>query len=246
MTTATKKVILQEPVLAHYRKDVFATFASSRNPEILIVAGEEFEGIQKIKDGGYKTFPFFSFGTPGHRFYFLRGSISWILSKKPDAVICTGVDFHQLHSILLFIIQRLVLGKKFFWWSHATPGNQGATGRAARKFFYRKATGVLAYSRYGKEMLVTMGIDPSKICVVNNSLNVADYGFLNGDITKSAFKDPLKIVFCGRITPSKKLDMLIASLALLQREKSIAFDCEIIGGWRYFLPAKRGKKAGTG
>jgi glycosyltransferase involved in cell wall biosynthesis len=60
-------------------------------------------------------------------------------------------------------------------------------------------------------------------------LNKADYGYLNGDIKKPDFVEPLRIIFCGRITKSKKLELLIQALHLLHIKYALNFHCEIIG-----------------
>ncbi len=225
-----KKIVLQEPVLAHYKLDVFNLLSAGPDLHFIIVGGKNFEGIRGIDDDRFKTFSFLGFRIAGHRFYFLKGSVRYILSEKPDAIICTGVDFHQIHQLLLFFIHRILLRKKFFWWSHATAGKQGVAGRMARKFFYKNATGILAYSHKGKSTLEKMGIQQGNICVVNNSLNSPDYGFLNTDISKPPFKDPVRIIFCGRIIPSKRLDLLIAALDHIHRHEGMNFECVIVGG----------------
>jgi glycosyltransferase involved in cell wall biosynthesis len=165
----------------------------------------------------------------GHEFYYLKGALRYLLSKKPDTIICTGVDFHQIHTLLIFVIFRLILRKNFFWWSHATLGNQGPAGAYVRKLIYKSSTGILAYSQKGRDNLLRMGIQTDNICVVNNSLNKSDYGFLNTDISKPPFKDPVKIIFCGRITKSKKLDLLVKALNIIHKTTTIGFHCDIIG-----------------
>ena len=224
-----KNVILLEPLLAHYRRDVFDKLVNNRELNISIVAGSGFNGIKSLSDPRYKTFEFLSFKLAGHEFYYLKGAVRFILSKKPDAIICTGVDFHQLHTIILFFIQRLIKGKKFFWWSHATLGNQGAFGKWVRKVIYKNSTGIMAYSENGKNTLIREGINAHSICVVNNSLNSSDYGFLTGVVNKTAYTEPLNLIFCGRITKSKKLDLLIKALSKINQQKLTEFYCEIVG-----------------
>jgi len=122
------------------------------------------------------------------------------------------------------------LRKKFYWWSHGTFGNQGKPGILCRKILYRAASGVFAYTREGKENLVSLGVREENIQVVGNALNHKDYGYLNHDIyTKVSKQKAFKILFSGRITEHRKLDILINAVSILKRKSSFQYACYIIG-----------------
>lgn len=224
-----KKVILIEPVLAHYRKDVFEMLSGTEEFKMEIVAGTEFQNILSLKDTKYTTFKHKYLKIINHEFYYMRGLLRFIRNRNPDAIVCTGVDFHQVHTIILFILNILFYHKHFFWWSHATTGNQGYMGVMIRKLIYRKATGVLAYSENGRRNLLSFGIPYENICVVNNSLNSDDYGFNHYDVIHKHRSDILKIVFCGRINESKKLPVLMQALHTLKQINDFKFNCTLVG-----------------
>jgi glycosyltransferase involved in cell wall biosynthesis len=123
----------------------------------------------------------------------------------------------------------MILRKKLYWWSHGTNGNQGTVGLAIRSFFYRYSDGILAYSCKAQENLHRMGVRDTKIQVVNNSLNFDDYGFLLNDIHSKRSQESLKILFCGRITKSKKIHLLIEAVGILKSRDNINAKCTIIG-----------------
>jgi glycosyltransferase involved in cell wall biosynthesis len=222
------KVLLIEPVLAHYRKDVFQTFFDSEDFNFEIIAGRSYQGIQSL-DYRNSIFDYTALKVFSHTFYYLKGSVKYALSKKPDVIICTGVDFHLLHTIILFFIYRIILRKRFYWWSHAATGHQRKFGFLIRKFFYRSSNGIFSYNRAGKENLLLMGVKDQKIVVVNNSINKEDYGYLNHDLNNKTTGNVFTILYCGRVTKSKKIDILIQALGVLRKKNVFDFKCFIIG-----------------
>lgn len=225
------KIILLEHVLAHYRKDVFEDLISYPNFSMEIIGGENFKGIKSLGKP-YTSFPYKEMRFLGHDFFYLKGIINYITKKKPDVIICTGFDPHLIHTILLFLAHKIILRKKFIWWTHGTTGKQGRLGFLFRKFFYKNADGILVYSQKGNDNLLNMNVNPDNIKIVGNCLNKEDYGFLNLDLLTVPPKNEKKftILFCGRITPSKKIDILIQSLSILKTNLNIDFKCIIIGG----------------
>jgi glycosyltransferase involved in cell wall biosynthesis len=222
------KILLIEPVLAHYQKDVFKILTENEEFDFDIIAGSSYQGINSLQ-GEYSLFSHSTFKILSHTFYYLRGAVKYALSEKTDAIICTGVDFHLLHTILLFIIYRIVFRKRFYWWSHASSGHQGKFGFFIRKLFYKTSSGIFAYNMAGKINLNLMGIADQKIMVVNNSLNQEDYGYLNHNLYDKKKGNPFTILYSGRVTKAKKVDILIMALGLLSKRNVFKFKCYIVG-----------------
>ena len=222
------KVILIEPVLAHYQKDVFQILQNSNDLDFDIVAGRSYQGILSL-EGEYSLFEYSRFKFFNHNFYYLKGSVKYALSQKSEAIICTGVDFHLIHTILIFLIYRIILRKRFYWWSHATSGHQGKFGFILRKFFYKFSSGIFAYNKAGSENLKLMGIRDQRIVVVNNSLNREDYGYINHNLYDRKSGVKFTILYCGRVTEAKKVDVLVKALGILKKKNVFDFNCFIIG-----------------
>lgn len=223
------KIVLVEHVLAHYRKDVFEGLLKLNNFIFKIIAGKDYKGIKSLEGYQYVIFNYASWKIRKHSFYFLKGSLHYLIKEKPDAIICTGIDFHQLHTIISFFLQRFIFRKKFYWWSHGTYGNQGKLGFIIRSFFYKWSDGVLTYSQKGKESLEKMGVKSNKIQVVNNSLNNEEYGYMHHNIFKILLNPVFTILYCGRITENKKLWLLLEALGILSDQYNFNFKCIIIG-----------------
>jgi len=223
------RIILIEPVLAHYRKDFYSDLLACNDFNFEIIAGENYQDVKSLKGSEYITFDYVSFRIFKHIFYYLKGSVKYILLKKPDAIICTGVDFHLVHTLIIFFIYRFFLKRKFYWWSHGSLGKQGRLGVFLRKRFYKTSNGIFVYNLNGKKNLKILGIEESKIRVVNNSINKNEYGYLNHDIYRKSADRVFTILFCGRITEQKKIDILIKALDIINNKKIFDYKCYIIG-----------------
>jgi len=224
------KVILLEPVLAHYRRDLYKYLLTSEDFDFEILAGTDYQGIKSLEGNDFTVLNYFSCRFLKRRFYYLKGSIRYILSRKPEILMCGGVDFHHIHTIILFFLFRIILWRKFFWWTHGTAGNQGRIGLHIRKFFYRTASGVLVYSVSGKETLNSMGIKNEKIKVISNAINREDYGYLNHNLNASRNEsDTFRILFSGRITLEKRLELLVRTMQYLIDQRRVDVACWIIG-----------------
>lgn len=224
------KVVLLSHILAHYRRDVYKYLSDSEKYDFYFIGGRNYQNIQGIKDLKGATLGYLKFSFFKHRFYYLKGSIKYITKIKPQIVISSGVDFHLIHTIILFFIYRVILRKKFIWWSHGNKGHQGKIGWLMRKLFYKLSSGVLLYSEKGKENLIHMNVKPDQLRVIGNCLNNEDYGFLNYKVeSKKERGGHVKILFTGRITHKVDLDTLIRAIHFLKIKYGKCFICYVIG-----------------
>lgn len=226
-----KRILLIEPVLAHYRKDLYECYLKEGSLEFMVLGGSNYKDIQGLQSESLHRLKHFSFLLFGHRFFIMKGLFAFIRKHKPDAVICSGVDFHHLDTLLLFVLRSVFRKRAFYWWSHANPGNQGRLGVFLRKWFYMRSTGILVYSENGRKFLLEQGIKPDRIVVINNAINYEDYGYLSHELNSvnSSIRD-LQLLFCGRISEGKRLDLLIRAVHLVKYEYGISIKCWIIGG----------------
>jgi len=225
-----KKVIVLQPILAHYRRSIFELMEKWKGFDLKFIAGSDYLRIKTISVNNSKLLPYLKFSLFGHKFFYMKKSFRTLIYENPDIIISSGIDFHLLHTIIIFLYFRLIRRKDFFWWTHGTPGSQGKFGIYLRKFFYSKSTGILVYSENGKDTLRKWGIGHKRIKVVRNSLNIEDYGFLNYDLEKRIGKKKVfTIVFSGRVTKMRRLDILIHALHIYKTTYNRPFKLLIIG-----------------
>ena len=113
-------------------------------------------------------------------------------------------------------------------WSHGfTRRASGLKGRL-RRLFYRLPHAMLLYGNRARNMMIDMGFDPRRLYVVFNSLDYDKQLALRNSLTQSDIdkaraklfvrpKLPI-LLFIGRLTPQKKLTMLVDAINLLAND----------------------------
>jgi len=225
-----ERVLIIEPVLAHYRRDFYKHLLSNEEFHFNIIAGKDYQNILELEDKNFKVFPYITMALFGHKFYYLRGCLRYVRSSNPRIIMCSGVDFHHIHTIVMFVWFRLIRHHSFYWWTHGSVGKQGRMGVFIRKLMYRKASGALVYSLLGRDRLMDFGVKERNIQVISNAVNWDDYGYLNRNLAGSNRKDnKFRLLFSGRISKAKKLDLLMQALGIISHNSQLSFICNIIG-----------------
>ena len=115
--------------------------------------------------------------------------------------------------------------KKVFFWGHGLYGNESSLKKYFRILFLRLADKNILYENRAKKLLIKSGFDKKTLEVIYNSL---DYDnqlelFKRLEIKKDSnklFKKKLPIiVFIGRLTKNKKIDILIKSVGVINKDK---------------------------
>lgn len=224
------RVVLLTPIAAHYRRDVYAELCQSERFEFTIVSGNSNQGIAPIEDPEIRTLPYRSFRIGNHRFYYLRKCLRTVRRLKPDILLSSGVDFHHIHILILFLRYRIMLRKPFFWWSQGTAGHQGKAGRITRAFFYRKASGVLLYSQSGAENLKSLKVPAHVLTVIGNCLNREDYGYMQSNgMHKTKDTSSFRLLFTGRISEKVDMDALLTAVSRLHKMGHQDIRLDIVG-----------------
>lgn len=174
-------------------------------------------------------------------FYFF-GRVIWqsrivreCLSGSFKQAIFLG-DMNILSTWISLLICRL-RRKKTILWTHGFYGNENYIKRQLRILFYSIGNKYLLYEQRGKKLMIRAGFDANKIFVIYNSLDYElqkeyfeNYQKNNTKREFTFFKNSkLKtILFLGRLTSVKKIDLLIKSLNKLN-SKRVNFNLLIIG-----------------
>lgn len=211
-----KRLALQYLTLPHYRKSLFEHLWKDNEIEFKVFCGkqspydylENFEtepvNVTYVNNKFYKI--------RHHKFIWQIGVLNEIRKYKPDSLILLGYDPHILSNIPLFIY-AVLKNINVFWWGHATFGKQGWIGKIIRKFFYQFSQGILAYDEKGAERLKLLGINPSKVHIIWNCLNEDKYPKLLSSSLHLPFEQTYNLIFTGRLTERKKLELLIRAVA---------------------------------
>ncbi len=164
-----------------------------------------------------------------------KGVISKFFKSKFDMAIFLG-EMYCISTWLAVIICRM-RAIKVVYWGHGLYGNEGKLKLFLRKAFFRLAHNHLLYERRAKQLMVNEGFNPEKLYVVFNSLDYMEhkklrikYEHINKSDVFSFFSKPTLpvLVFIGRLTTVKKLNMLYQAVAQINK-KQIRANLLIIG-----------------
>lgn len=154
----------------------------------------------------------------------LKG-INKINLEKYDAVIIPGV-FRCLSDLLLIrrLYNKRYLRTKLYLWTHGWYGKETKFEKAIKKYFYPKVDGIFLYGNRAKELMRQEGFNLDRLHVIHNSLDYENQLAIRKSLSSSNiytdhFKNTNKIlVFIGRLTAVKRLDLLIESLSQLKAQ----------------------------
>lgn len=242
MLTYKEKILFITNFFPSYRKNIWKKLIDNKKSEVIFY-------FDPVQNKGFHVEELFFSETNKRKnsfkkiknFYFF-GRVIWqslivkeCFSASFNQAIFLG-DMNIISTWIGLLICRL-RNKKTILWTHGFYGNESYIKRWLRILFYSIGNKYLVYEQRGKQLMINAGFDESKIFVIYNSL---DY-----DLQKEYFNNYQKnktkreltffknsklktIIFLGRLTSVKKIDILIKSLMKLNSHV-IKFNLLIIG-----------------
>lgn len=143
----------------------------------------------------------------------------WLSIRKYDAFILTGDP--RLSNGLLLLLCKMA-GKRVYLWGHGVKDTTAPLSRYAR-WFYTRATGWFIYGDRGRLIMEGLGVDPARLHVIYNSLDYDRQLAVRNTLGPTLIyrthfgNDAPTLLFIGRLTPQKKLPMLLHAAANLIR-----------------------------
>lgn len=214
-------ILLFTNIAPHYRKALWTKLLGEESFDIKIYFGENRSGIKPIDFERLK--PRLKQNTHKIKnFYFKRillwqgGVISTCLFNNFDHCIFSG-DMYTISTWLALIICKL-RGVNCIMWGHGLYGNEGSFKKLLRLFFFSLADYHLLYEKRAKDMLSQEGFNKDKLHVIFNSLDYHEqkkmrdeFNTLTKDQELTFFTNPNLplLIFVGRLTSEKKLDLLL-------------------------------------
>lgn len=159
-----------------------------------------------------------------HGFYWQSG-IQHLLLKKYDFYLILG-DTHCLSTWLFCLRARMWHRKKrIFFWTHGWYGKENFMEKILKKIFFQLANGsIFLYGNYARDLMIKEGFDGKKLHVIHNSLaydqqmEIRKY-LQSDDVYQKHFGNQLpNLMFVGRLTKVKKLDIVLRAMALLKKQ----------------------------
>ena len=164
----------------------------------------------------YKTFG------DAQKWYFKWGTLRLLFKKKYQTFFIIPSTRSISDWLFFWLAFKLFPKKKIYLWTHGWYGKESAREAKMKLWLYRHATGTFCYGDYACSLLEKEGIDKNKLFAIHNSLDYDQQKALRESIVPSNIykehfgNDNPTIIFIGRLTKVKKLDLVVEALARLK------------------------------
>lgn len=154
--------------------------------------------------------------------YYQRGVTGLLFDGRYKCYLMLGELFCL--STWMMLILNIITGrhKKIYLWSHGWYGRESRIRRVLKKVYFKMSDGVFLYGNHARNLMLEEGFNGRKLHVIHNSL---DYdaqkdirrGLRQSEIYKRKFEnDNPNIIFIGRLTKSKRIDLLLEAVKRLK------------------------------
>ena len=205
---------------AHYRAGIFKKLDEEFDCEWFLGPGQ----------GNIKQLPLSFFKNahsleridlPGPLF-FQRKEARLMLSRQYDAFLVLG-NTPNVATWLGLILHNIFNRKiKVYSWTHGLLRIRKQPRHWFEELFQKLPYATFVYGDRAKKIMISRGFDENKIFAIHNSLDYDEQLKYRGnfsDIYRSHFGNNNKtLFFIGRLTPVKKLDMLVTAVDILRNK----------------------------
>ena len=236
MDRPIKKVLYFTNVFPSYRKELWKALLSLEKIKFSIYFSQkEFQGIGSssidsffTKSEKEKLYSIHNINIFGHLLW-QRGVLRALISEDYDSVIFLG-DMKVISNWLGIFICK-AKGKKTGLWTHGIYGNEKGFKKSIRLLFLSLVDNVFLYESRAKEILIGHKFTKNKLRVVYNSINLEAQTevYKTFDFKKKLSKSKYyNLVFFGRLTKIKKIDLAIHAVIQLHK-KDKKYKLRIVG-----------------
>lgn len=165
------------------------------------------------------------------RFYWQKNAVKQIF-KPYHYYILIGDPSCVSTWVILFL--SFFFKKKTILWSHGWYGKESNIESLIKRIFFSLADDILLYGNYAKKLMINEGFNESRLHVIYNSLDYNSQLSIRNTLKPSnIFSNKFQnnyhnIIFIGRLTDIKRIDLLLFALFELRSQKKY-FNLTIIG-----------------
>lgn len=166
--------------------------------------------------------------------YWQEGVFNFVRKQKARTYLILGEPI-CLSTWILFVKLKLSPTSSYVYtWTHGWYGRESWIKKIIKKIFFNMTDGVFLYGNYAKQLMIQEGFDPQKLHVVHNSLDYEKQLLLRQSLkSDNLYQDHFNnsnrtLLFIGRLTNKKRLDMLIESISIL-RDRGEYYNLVLIG-----------------
>ena len=223
-----KKVLILPIVLPEFRVPLYNQLAQNRDLDITVLHGT----ISKPVFAGATPREFRDISVPtieknifGFLFTWQWGVVRRALFDNYDVVVLQGN--YGVAAFYPVLLGRRLMRKKTFVWTcgYERPeisGLKKTIRDTLGRFFLRFCDGAVAYSNFAKDYLISMGMLCERIVVAGNTSDILPLHQKIKALDRQSCREELElkgkvVLFVGKFTRAKQLDLLVRSFAYLAR-----------------------------
>lgn len=230
-------------IAPHYRKKLWELFLTDKELDIHIFFGKT-SGKDSIHQIDFSSGAFIKNKSRLHTIKNYRifnvliyqsGVIKHSLFYRPDIVLFLG-QAYIISTWIACIIYKMK-GVRIIFWGHGLYGRESKIKKWFSLFFAKVSDHYLVYNNRSKQLMIDEGYNAERIHVIYNSLDYDLSKDLRNEIVTIQRKEQLPffpnpdrrlLVFIGRLTEAKKLDLLVNAVYVLNKD-NIKYNLLIIG-----------------
>lgn len=233
------KTLLICNIAPHYRTAIFKELDEVINCDF--VFGDKVADIKKM-DYGLLKHQVSEVRNVGLKFCYYQKGVPKLIFSNYNTYIMTG-DTRCISTWIFLVFSLFFPKKNVYLWSHGWLGNESVLVKIVSKLFYKMATGTFVYNNHSRQLMIKGGISEKKLTTVYNSLDYDTQLCIRKecqktDVFNKHFKNSNKnIVFIGRLTEVKRLDLLLDAIDIL-KQRGVAYNLTLIGDGNVYKSLK--------
>lgn len=183
--------------------------------------GDWVTDIKKMDTSQFKECHILKVNHQKSKLFTQKGLITILRDKENNTFLMTGETRNLSFWWFLFVRNLFYRRKRIYLWTHGWYGKESKIEAIIKKWMFRSVTGIFTYGEYAKNLMAKEGISEAKIFPIHNALHYKEQKELRDRISKTDIyfnhfgsTNPI-LLFIGRLTKVKKLDMLLRTVASL-------------------------------
>ena len=155
--------------------------------------------------------------------YWQTNVVKQLFKKEYTHYLLSG-DERCLSTWVFLLLTVFYPQKKIYFWSHGAYGKEGRIKTLIQRFFWSFVDGAVLYGNYAKEVMSKSGFKTKNFHVIHNSLNYNHQLELrNSNLSSVLYQEHFGndypvLIFIGRLTKVKQLDMLVDAFSMLIKD----------------------------
>lgn len=185
--------------------------------------GETKTDIKEMDTSLLKNVKYYKTIGNSSKLYWKIGLLKLLFKKKYQNFFMLA-EVRSITDWLFFWLANTFFPKKrVYIWTHGWYGKESGIDAKMKLWLYSHVSGTFVYGDRAKNLLIENGIQENKLFAIHNSLDYDKQKALRESISSSNIykahflNDYPTIIFIGRLTKVKKLEMVIESLAQLKK-----------------------------